>query len=159
MTNLSGDIARIVTFKLRPGVNFMESFAEACKAHDVQSGCVLTAIGSLDGAELKVPMVRPELKFGYGYGPDPIRVEGPLSLVAMSGFICHADDGAIEPHLHVTLADSLGGVHAGHLVLKSAKVLLTVECVIGVFGGIDMRMVTDPERGIRVVRMHSACRS
>ncbi|SBW10138.1 conserved hypothetical protein [uncultured delta proteobacterium] len=153
MLHLPGTISRIVTFKLAPGVNFVESLNEACKAHGVRSGCILTAIGSLNGAELKVPMARPELKFGYGYGPDPIRVDGPLSLVSMSGFICHADDGTIEPHLHVTLADSRGAVHAGHLALENVQVLLTVECVVGVFGGIDMRMVTDPDRGIRVVRM------
>lgn len=155
MLHLPGTISCIVTFKLRPFTNFVESLNEACKAHNVRSGCILTAIGSLDGAELKVPMARPELKFGYGYGPHPIRLEGPLSLVSMAGFICHAGDGAIEPHLHVTLADSEGNVHAGHLALENVRVLLTVECVVGVFGGIDMRMVTDPDRGIRVVRMES----
>ncbi len=153
MQHLPGIISRIVTIKLKPATDFVASLDEACKAHGLQSGCVVTAIGSLDGAELNVPMARPELKFGYGYGPDPIRLEGPLSLASMSGFICHADDGSIEPHLHVTLADSLGGVHAGHLVLEKVRVLLTVECVVAEFGGIDMRMVTDPERGIRVVRM------
>lgn len=153
MLHLPGTISRIVTLKLAPDVNFAESLNEACQAHGVRSGCILTAIGSLNGADLKVPMVRPDLKFGYGYAPEPIRVEGPLSLVSMSGVICHAEDGAIEPHLHVALADSRGKVHAGHLVLENARVLLTVECVIGVFGGIAMRMVTDPDRGIRAVRM------
>ncbi|GHV50624.1 hypothetical protein FACS1894168_1990 [Deltaproteobacteria bacterium] len=153
MIHLPGTISRIVAFKLKPGVDFCKSLNEACKAHNVRNGCILTAIGSLNGAELKVPMARPELKYGFGYGPDPIRVQGPLALVSMSGFICHADDGTIEPHLHVTLADSRGRVHAGHLCLDNVKVLLTVECVVGEFGSIDMRMVTDEERGIRVVRM------
>lgn len=155
MLHLSGNISRIVTFKLQPFTNFVESLNEACKAHNVRSGCIVTAIGSLDGAELKVPMARPELKFGYGYGPEPIRLQGPLSLISMAGFICHADDGRIEPHLHVTLADSGGNVHAGHLALEHVRVLLTVECVVGEFNGIDMRMETDPDRGIRVVRMES----
>lgn len=155
MMHLPGNIERVVVFKLKPGSDFMECLNAACKAHGVRSGCILTAIGSLNGAELKTPMARPELKFGYGYGPEPVRVEGPLALVSMSGFICHADDGTIEPHLHVTLADSRGKVHAGHLGLGNVRVLLTVECVVGVFGGIDMRMVTDPDRGIRVVRMES----
>ena len=155
MLHLPGTISRIVTVKLKPFTNFMESLNEVCKIHNVQNGCILTAIGSLDGAELKVPMARPELKFGYGYGPTPIIIEGPLSLVSMSGFICHADDGSIEPHLHVTLADSQGKVHAGHLALERVRVLLTVECVVGVFGGINLRMVTDPDRGVRVVRMEA----
>jgi predicted DNA-binding protein with PD1-like motif len=155
MLHLPGTISRIVSFKLQPFTDFVASLNEACKAHNVQSGCVVTAIGSLNGAELKVPMARPELKFGYGYGPDSLRLEGPLALVSMSGFICHANDGSIEPHLHVTLADSGGNVHAGHLNLNNVRVLLTVECVIGVFDGIDMRMVTDRERGIRVVRMEA----
>jgi predicted DNA-binding protein with PD1-like motif len=153
MMHLSGMISRIVVFKLRPGSDFCGALNEACKAHDVRSGCVLTAIGSLDGADLKVPVPRPEVKFAYGYGPDPIRVQGPLALASMSGFICHADDGSIEPHLHVVLADSQGKTWAGHLCLDNVRVLLTVECVVGEFGGIDMRMVTDEERGIRVVRM------
>lgn len=155
MVHLPGTISRIVVFKLHPHTDFVQSLNEACTAHNVKSGCIVTAIGSLNGAELKTPTVRPELKFGYGYGPDSIRLEGPLALVSMSGFICHADGGAIEPHLHVTLADSGGNVHAGHLVLESVRVLLTIECVVGVFDGIDMRMVTDPERGIRVVRMEA----
>lgn len=155
MLHLPGTLSRIVTFKLKPFSNFMESLNAACLAHNVLSGCIVTAIGSLAGAKLKVPMARPELKHGYGYGLNPIQLEGPLALVSMSGFICHADDGTIEPHLHVTLADSRGTVHAGHLALEDVRVLLTVECVVGVFGGITMRMVTDPDRGIRVVHMEA----
>ncbi len=69
MQHLPGSISRIVTFKLPPFTDFVESLNDACKAHDVRSGCIVTAIGSLDGAVLKVPMARPEVKFGYGYGP------------------------------------------------------------------------------------------
>lgn len=152
MLNLGGTISRIVTFKLKPGTKLLESINEACKAHGVQSGCIVTAIGSLNGADLKIPEVKPEFALGYGYG-DAIKITGPLSLVNMAGFICHADDGTIEPHIHVTVSEPSGKVHAGHLVMDTALVLLTVECVIAEFGGIDMRMVTDPDRGIRVVRM------
>ena len=125
---------------------FLESILEACKEKNILNGCILSAMGSLDGARFFAPVRIPGKKFPYGYG-DPEVLEGPVELITAEGFICHSDD--LEPllHVHVALGDDKGIGYAGHLI-EGNKALFTIDVILAEFEGLNMKRRYDENLGV-----------
>ncbi len=136
MQSASGSLQRVVAMRLAPGEDVMEGIKKGCAEHGIKEGLILGGIGSFDGAAFMVPIPLPDKKAGYGYG-DPIRFEGPIELVALSGQICLGDDGETMFHVHASLADQQGKGWGGHLI-EGNKVLLTTDILVAEVGGISM---------------------
>ncbi len=130
-----GRISRVVPLRLRPGTDVLLGLTEAAKQAGIDNGVILSAIGSLNGVKYCDPVELPT-KAGYGYG-EVLHLTGPIELLNASGIICHDDEGAVNLHVHLTVADRYGNVRGGHLV-EGTKVLITVDVVLAEIEGMVM---------------------
>ncbi len=123
---------RAHALRLAPGEDLREALEALVAREGLRAACVLSAVGSLDRA-----MVR------LADEPTPSAFDGPFEIVALSGTL--SPDGA---HLHVALADANGIVIGGHLGLGSI-VRTTAELVVGELQGLEFSRVPDMQTGYR----------
>ncbi len=98
------------------------------------AGCVLTCVGSLDQARLRMP--------GAAGEPESFRTfEGPLEIVSLTGTL-----GPDGPHLHISLAGRDGACVGGHLV-RGCIVHTTAELVIGDLPDVAFHRAPDAATG------------
>ena len=105
---------RTVALRLKPGEDLKRALTEVVAREDVRAGVVLTCVGSLSKAALRLADRDEESVF-----------EGPFEILALSGTL--SPDGL---HLHVALADGDGVTLGGHL-LEGCVVYTTAEIVLG----------------------------
>ena len=105
---------RTLALRLKPGEDLKRALTEVVALEDVRAGVVLTCVGSLSRAALRLADRDEESLF-----------EGPFEILALSGTL--SPDGL---HLHVALADEDGATLGGH-VLGSCVVYTTAEIVLG----------------------------
>lgn len=145
----AGTLKRVVAIRLTPGEDLLGGITEACERYGIKNGVILSGIGSLQKARFFDPAVLPETKFGYGYS-DPIEVEGPIELIAVSGQICAGEKGEVLLHVHCCYADEHGTAYAGHLI-EGNKILMTADLTIGEFEGIYMDRRYEEDYGVYLV--------
>ena len=109
-----GHLGRVLAIRLRPGTDVLKGLEEACHRSGINSGVILSAIGSLDGVAYCNPVELPEKKAGYGYG-EVLHLTGPIELTNGSGIICHDAEGpyGTERPLRQCPRRSPGGGHEG----------------------------------------------
>ena len=134
MEKARGNLTEVYIIRLEPGSDVLEEIEEACRQYDIKNGVILSGLGGWSRASYFDPTRFPDGRVGYG---TAIVKEGLLSLVSISGLICHEEDGTVSPHIHVTLSYGDGTTIGGHLGYGS-KVLTTTEVVIGRVEQIDM---------------------
>ncbi len=116
--------------RLHPGDDLRVSLEAFARRHDVGAACILSAVGSLGPAVLRLA------------GRDvPAVIGGDLELLTLSGTV-----SAQGTHLHASVADADGRVTGGHLMAGSI-VRTTMELVLGIAGGWDIRRELDPATG------------
>jgi predicted DNA-binding protein with PD1-like motif len=109
---------RAHAFRLGPGADLRAELERMTGELSLGAGCVLTCVGSLASARLRMP--------GAAGEPESFRVfEGPLEIVSLTGTL-----GPDGPHLHISLAGRDGACVGGHLV-RGCSVHTTAELVIG----------------------------
>lgn len=156
MANLSenlemaeGALGKVVAIRLKPGTDVLKGLEQAAKDAGINNGVILTGMGSLDGARYCNPVEIEESPSGYGYD-IPLELKGPIELTAMSGIICHDDEGVTNLHVHICLSDRYGTGHGGHLV-EGTKVLLTTDVIMAeIAGGVIMGRKFDPDLGVPI---------
>ena len=146
MKTAKGNIKNIYAIRLEPGEFVLEGLRKACELYNIRHGVILSALGSLEGASFFVPKEIPGRPGEYAY-IDPIKLEGIIELVDLSGIICENDDGSTNLHVHYSISDSDGHGYAGHLD-EDNKVFATLDCVIGEIEGIFMGRSIDPKFGL-----------
>jgi hypothetical protein len=130
----SDDLSAIRTRALRllPGEDLRRALEEATQRLPLGAGCILTCVGSLSRARLRL-----------AGGDEVLELGGPLEIVSLVGTL--SADG---PHLHVALADGAGRVHGGHL-LTGCPIHTTAEVVFGELEGAVFARERDPTTGWR----------
>jgi uncharacterized protein len=118
--------------RLRPGEDLRLALDEVRRARALGAACVVTCVGSLARAELRL-----------AGGDQVLSLAGPLEIVSLVGTL--SPDG---PHLHGALADASGRVHGGH-VLAGCTVLTTAEVVLRELEGLAFARELDPATGWR----------
>jgi predicted DNA-binding protein with PD1-like motif len=104
------------TFRLKPGQDLFDSMETFVKANNIQAGCVLSSVGSLTRATLR--LANRESFNEY---------EGHFEIVSMTGTLSiHGS------HIHISISDGDGVTIGGHLV-PGCKIYTTAEIVIAVF--------------------------
>lgn len=117
------------TFRLRPGQDLRREIEQFVSQHDIKAGVVLSLVGSLTMACLRVN------------GQKEITRGGPFEIVAATGTVSVNGN-----HIHLSLADREGKVIGGHL--KSGCVVhTTVEVVIGHLIGEEFKREFDGGTG------------
>lgn len=101
------------TFRLRPGADLFDSIEEFVKQHQIEAGCVLSSVGSLTHATLRLA--------NRSYYNE---YEGHFEIVSMTGTV-----SVHGSHIHVAISDGDGVTIGGHLV-GGCKIYTTAEIVL-----------------------------
>jgi len=113
--------------KIDPGRAVVERLQAFARQHNLYSGLVLSAVGSVQNARFR------GIKTGARLPITPPRMhvheeEGPLELVGLNGNFFLDEQGDIDIHLHIMVGKSSGEVLGGHLF--DATVFATCELVV-----------------------------
>jgi uncharacterized protein len=104
------------TFRLKPQQDLFDSIEAFVKQHKIEAGCVLSSVGSLTHATLRLA--------NRDYYNE---YEGHFEIVSMTGTVSiHGS------HLHIAISDRDGATIGGHLV-SGCKIYTTAEIVIAEF--------------------------
>jgi uncharacterized protein len=104
------------TFRLTPQQDLFDSIEVYVKQHAIEAGCVLSSVGSLTHATLRLA----NRDYFNQY-------EGHFEIVSMTGTVSiHGS------HLHIAISDGEGATIGGHLV-SGCKIYTTAEIVIAEF--------------------------
>lgn len=116
--------------RLHPGQDLREEIDKFVKSENIQAGCILTCVGNLQKAILRMA----DAKIIRTY-------EGTFEIVSLVGTV---ESG--NSHLHVAISDTEGRVLGGHL--KNGSIVgVTAEVVIGELEDTTFTRVFDKETG------------
>ena len=104
------------TFRLTPGQDLFESIQAFVMEQHVEAGCILSGVGSLRRAKLRLA----DRDHNSEY-------EGPFEIVSMTGTV-----SVYGSHLHISIADGDGRTIGGHFE-SGCEIYTTAEIVIAVF--------------------------
>ncbi len=125
---------RVHTVRLAPGSDLKAELERLTVDHALAAGCVLSCVGSLSHARLRMPG-----------GPGEAEVfktfEEPMEVVSLAGTL--SPDGL---HLHISLSRRDGACLGGHLV-SGRLVNTTAELVIAELPHLEFRRPLDPATG------------
>lgn len=121
---------KIFALRLNPGQDLREELENFVKNKNINSGFILTCVGSLKKAGLRMAKGKITEKF-----------PGPFEIISMEGTLC--SDGI---HVHVCLSDKKGNCIGGHLK-EGCIVFTTVELVIGASDEFEFGREVDKSTG------------
>jgi predicted DNA-binding protein with PD1-like motif len=127
---------RIVAIRLRPGQDLRQEIEELVKTRNIRAGFILTAVGSLREASIRLADQK-----------DPTTFAGKFEIVSLVGTL--GPDGV---HLHISIADSSGKTVGGHLV-NGCLIYTTAEIVIGDAEGLAFSREQDEQTGYKELRI------
>ena len=104
---------RTFALRLGPGTDLRQALEAYAADHALQAGVVLTCVGSLTEAQLRL-----------ANQPGPTAFAGPFEIVSLVGTL--SPDGV---HLHLAIADTTGRTIGGHL-LPGCRVYTTAEIAL-----------------------------
>lgn len=104
------------TFRLSPGQDLFDSIQAFVMKKQVQAGCILSGVGSLSQATLRLA----DREYNSEY-------TGPFEIVSITGTL-----SVHGSHLHMSISDGEGRTIGGHFE-SGCKIYTTAEIVIAVF--------------------------
>lgn len=125
---------RTLAVRLTPGADLKAELERLAREHGLQAGCILTCVGSLGRARLRMPGAIGEAEVFRTF-------EEPMEIVSLTGTLC--PDGL---HVHIGLSRRDGACIGGHLA-GGCIVNTTAELVIGELGDVAFSRPTDPGTG------------
>jgi len=118
------------------GDDFHECIEAAARQKGVQSGAILSGIGTFD-----VARIHHIVHTGFPSDDKFVTIEGPVELCSVDGIIAEG-----KPHMHCTMALRGEELFAGHLE-PGCRVLYLAEAVIAKFAGRELIRDKHPEHG------------
>ena len=118
---------RTAARRFHPGEDLLDVLVAWTRANDFQAPFVLTCVGSLSTASLRMAGAE-----------HTSLIEGTFEIVSLVGTL--AEDGA---HLHLSISDETGAMTGGHL-LSGSLIRTTAEIVIGELDDVVFRRDVDP---------------
>jgi predicted DNA-binding protein with PD1-like motif len=131
----------IVTVRLHPGDDLRQRIEELVKTRHISAGFILTAVGSLRSAAIRLADQKEATTFA-----------GKFEIVSLVGTM--GPDGV---HLHISIADNAGKTIGGHLV-DGCVIYTTAEIVIGDARGLVFSRIQDEETGYKELRVRRSRR-
>jgi predicted DNA-binding protein with PD1-like motif len=125
---------RILACRLPPGADLKAELMRLTREHGLSAGCILTGVGSLSRARLRMPS-------GAGEAEAFREFEEPMEILSLAGTL-----GPEGLHVHLVLSRRDGGCVGGHLV-PGCVVGTTAELVIGELEDVRFRRPVDPATG------------
>jgi predicted DNA-binding protein with PD1-like motif len=104
------------TFRLKPRQDLFDSIEDFARQNNIQAGVVLSAVGSLTHATLRLANKNHYNKY-----------DGHFEIVSITGTVSiHGS------HIHISISDGDGKTIGGHLV-SGCKIYTTAEIVLAEF--------------------------
>ena len=125
---------RTFAHRLTPGADLLDGLQHLTSAHALRAGLILTCVGSLSRARLRMPGAVGEAEVFRTW-------DEPMEIVSLTGTLC--PDGL---HVHISLALGDGQCVGGHLA-TGCVVNTTAELVIGELEDVAFSRPLDPEMG------------
>jgi hypothetical protein len=125
---------RALAFRLTPGTDLKAELARLAEANALRAGFILTCVGSLSRARLRMPGAMGEAEVYRTF-------EEPMEIVSLTGTL--SPEG---PHIHISLSRAYGACVGGH-VGAGCLVHTTAELVIGELTDAEFRRMSDPATG------------
>jgi hypothetical protein len=129
-------VEEIICVGMEYGDDFHECVERAARQKDVQSGVILSGIGTFYTARIHY-VTHTQFPADDRF----VEMEGPIELTSVDGII--AD---YEPHMHCTMAARGDEVFNGHLE-PGCRILYLGEVVIARLAGKSLRRDAHPEYG------------
>lgn len=126
----------LLPLRLMPGTDLLEALAQLPREHGMTAGVVISGIGSLGPARLRL-----------AGQPEAITLAGDQEILTLAGTL--SPDGA---HLHLSLADGEGRVRGGHLAAGSL-VRTTAEVLVAWLPAWSFERRHDPQTGHRELQI------
>ena len=120
--------------RLTPGTDLKDALQRLTTEHALAAGCILSGVGSLSHARLRMPG-------GFGEAEVFRTFDEPMEIVSLAGTL--SPDGL---HVHVSLSRRDGACVGGHLV-QGCRVNTTAELVIAELSHLQFRRPPDPATG------------
>jgi hypothetical protein len=130
---------KVCAFRLKPGELLRESIEGFCMKEGVDSGVIVTAVGNVKKAVLRMADERIVKEFESPFG---------FEVVSLVGTIASGD-----AHLHMSVADEEGKVYGGHLKYGTI-VGVTCEVVLGDVAELTFRREYDADTGFEELVVH-----
>ena len=120
--------------RLRPGTDLRQELERLTAEHALAAGCILTCVGGLSRARLRMP---------GGHGEPEVfqTFDEPMEIVSLAGTL--SPDGL---HVHISLSRRDGACVGGHLV-PGCLVNTTAELVIADLPQLEFRRPLEPATG------------
>ncbi len=129
-------IQEIICVYMECGDDFHECIEKVAREKDIQSGAILSGVGTFDRAR-----IHHITHTGFPSHDKFVEIEGPVELCSVDGII--ADH---KPHMHCTMALRGDELFAGHLE-PGCHVLYLAEAVIAKFAGRELSRDSHPQHG------------
>ena len=123
-----------LAFRLLPGTDLKAELQRLTEAHGLRAGCILSCVGSLSEARLRMPGA-------VGEDEAFATLAEPMEIVSLVGTL-----GADGLHIHISLSRRDGSCIGGHLV-PGCLVNTTAELVIGEMPEVEFLRPRDPTTG------------
>ena len=130
---------RNYTFRLTPGQDLFDSIQGFVMEKKVQAGCVLSGVGSLRHATLRLA----DREYNSEY-------EGPFEIVSITGTL-----SVHGSHLHLSISDGDGRTLGGHFE-SGCKIYTTAEIVIAVFDDVIYKREFATDSGYEELTVYKA---
>jgi len=128
--------ARYFAVRLLPGADLRRSIEEFVRANGIRAGAVVTCVGSVSTAVLRM-----------ADRTDLTRLGGPREIVSLVGTV--GTDGC---HLHLSVSDERGVTVGGHLA-EGTIVRTTAEIVLVDLNDLAFERAQDDRTGYRELRI------
>jgi predicted DNA-binding protein with PD1-like motif len=125
---------RAHAFRLTPGSDLRVELQRFAEEHALRAGCILSCVGSLSRAHLRMPGA-------IGEAEVFTTLVEPMEIVSLTGTLC--PDGL---HVHISLSRRDGSCIGGHLA-PGCVVNTTAELVIGELPEIEFHRPLDSATG------------
>jgi predicted DNA-binding protein with PD1-like motif len=119
-----------LALRLHPHQDLKIELDTFARTHQLEAACVLTCVGSLRKAVLRL-----------ADQPGVVEFEQKFEIVSLTGTLSQRD-----AHYHISLSDSTGRTLGGHL-WEGCLIYTTAEIVIGVLPGTRFVREFDPDSG------------
>ncbi len=127
------------TFRLSPGQDLFDSLQAFVMKKHVQAGCILSGVGSLRHATLRLA----DREYNSEY-------EGPFEIVSITGTL-----SVHGSHLHMSISDGDGTTIGGHFE-SGCKIYTTAEIVIAVFNDLVYKRELAEDSGYEELTVYDA---
>lgn len=142
-----GSAGRLIQARIQRDTDLLTGIIEACRQQKVETGIIISCIGSLRRAEISWA-VPADTKRGSSR-TAPVPIPGPIEFISGQGMVCALQERPVI-HFHGTLVDQWGRAWAGHFFQGGNPVHSTMDVTIQELLGVGMQWYHDPEIDLEI---------